>query len=255
MQSYKAPRAIISIDGEFASLEADAAIIDTGIVVYLLNDDGLSYTLVRYYHQLTGMQDMDPKRTKSRRTLDWWLNDARSEWNPCADAIAYVNMPVDQLEHHNNYPSRHKQLLVKHAMFITKTLRDYNIDRLDFVVCAKGPDTDCAIYNNAFAMDGIDFNYRFARYSNVRDIERGLAAFHAGGLSYDVAECAKCSIPFAPKGYYPNGEYLRPGASDNPWHNHPPAVEHVGLYDAWLEGNAAVEYYTLLNLIAAKKLP
>lgn len=253
---YKKPRLIISLDGEFGSTEADAAILDTGIVLYLLEDDGLSYRLVRSFFHLDGLNRRDRTRSMSRRTLDWWLHDKRGDWHPDEHTVAYINMPADQLGSRviSQDEGHHRMHLVRHAMFIQAALREYNVGPLDFVVCAKGPDTDCIIYNNAFAVNGIDFNYRFARFSNVRDIERCLAAFHDGGIKYHVPERENCTIPFAPKDYYSSGAFTRPGASDNVYHMNPPASLHVGLYDAWLEGNDAVEYYTILNYIAAGRI-
>lgn len=253
---YKKPKMIISIDGEFGSTEADAVILDTGIVTYVLNDDGLTYRIARSYHHLDGLNRRDRTRSMSRRAMDWWLHDKRGDWHPTEHAVSYINMPLDQLSpsYAIGDEGHHRMQLVRHAMFISGALRDYDIGNLDFVVCAKGPDTDCIIYNHAFAVNGIDFNYRFARFSNIRDIERALGAFHAGGIKYHVAERDNCSIPFAPADYYSSGAFAAPGAADNPYHMQPPAVEHVGLYDAWLEGNDAVEYYTILNHIAAGRI-
>lgn len=257
MLNYKAPKAIFSLDGEFFSTCEDAAILDTGIAVYILNEDGLTYTLKRWYQHLDGINGRDTKRSASRRARDWWLTDARGDWHPDEHTVAYINMPADQLPSMvGNYSTDaiHRMHLVRHAMFVQKCMEDFKIDKLDFVVCAKGPDTDCIIYNNAFAMNGIDFNYRFARFSSIRDVERALGAFHAGGMQFTVAEREQCSIPFAPKDYYSSGAYTRPGASDNEYHMMPPANPHVGLYDAWLEGNDAAEYYTILNHIAAGRI-
>ncbi|MGL4546004.1 MAG: hypothetical protein ACRCUU_10740 [Plesiomonas sp.] len=255
---YTPPKAIISLDGEFLSLEADASILDTGIVFSVLNDDGVTYSVRRWYHHLDGINNRDQSRTASRRVRDWWLTDSRGSWHPDIHSVAYINMSTADLNTYVPYAiqlqSNHRMHLVRHAMFINQCMRDFNIGKLEFVVCAKGPDTDCTIYNNAFAMHGIDFNYRFARYSSIRDIERANAVFKATGIGMQCAERTTCSIPFAPKDYYSSGRFRQSDASQNAYHRMPPANTHVALYDAWLESMDAMEYYAALNMMHTGKV-
>lgn len=241
MIPYLPPKMIFALDGEFGATEPDSVIFDTGIVAFVLNDDGVTYSVAGWWHWLNGFDVTQTGRIKTRSTMDWWLFDARSSYKPSPEAVAYMSCTT-------SHRSESVELMA-HSAFVLDMLEKHQVDRTNWVVCAKGPDTDCLIYNHRFAQHGYDFNYRFARFASLRDIEPAVSAFNRAGVHEARELRNNCPIPFAPADWYSSGSHIARREEQLPWTGMPPAIEHVGLYDAWLEGCDAVEYYTIFNRI------
>ena len=238
---YTPPKVIFSLDGEFGATEPDSVVFDTGIVAFVLNEDGITYNVAGWWHHLNGFNTVQEDRIKTRSTMDWWLFDARSSYKPSPDAVAYLTV--------EKRPGNCRVEMMHHANFVQDILDRYQVDRTNWVVCAKGPDTDCLIYNHRFAQLGFEFNYRFARFASMRDLEPAVSVFNRVGMRAGDSLRENCPIPFAPANWYSSGDYKTYAKEDQPWKGMPPAVEHVGLYDAWIEGCDAVEYYTIMNAL------
>lgn len=246
MIAYVPPKMIFSVDTELGALEPDAVVFDTGIVAYVLNPDGITYSVAGWWHWLNGFSANQEGRVKSRSTMDFWLYDARSSYKPAPEAVAYMSCVKE-------YRAETLELM-EHSSFVMETLEKHAVERTNWVVCAKGPDTDCLILNHRFAQHGFEFNYRFARFSSLRNIEPAVDVFNRAGI-YEARELREnCPIPFAPADWYSSNSHLDRSEEILPWKGMPPAVEHVALYDAWLEGVDSVEYYTILNMIRAGKI-
>lgn len=246
MIPYLPPKMIFAVDTELGALEPDATIFDTGIVAFVLNEDMITYDVAGWWHWLNGFNANQEGRVKSRSTMDYWLFDARSNYKPSPEAVAYMSCAIGH--------RAEKLELMAHASFVQEMLEKHNVDRTNWVVCAKGPDTDCLILNHRFAQHGFEFHYRFARFSSLRNMEPAVDVFNRCGIRAAQDLRQNCPIPFAPADWYSSGSHISRSEEKLPWSGMPPAVEHTALYDAWIEGVDSVEYYTILNLMHAGKI-
>lgn len=243
MIAHVPPKMIFSLDTELGALEPDSVVFDTGIVAFVLNPDNITYSYAGHFHWLNGFDHNEEGRVKSRSTMDYWLFDARSSYKPSPEAVAYMG---------SNKSMRDPKLeLMEHSAFVLEMLEKHQVDRTNWVVCAKGPDTDCLIVNHRFAQHGFEFSYRFARFSSLRNIEPAVDVFRRAGLRENIALRDNCPIPFAPADWYSSDSHIDRAGEDHPWKGMPPCVEHVALWDAWIEGLDSVEYYTALNRLHA----
>lgn len=246
MIAHVPPKMIFSLDTELGALEPDSVVFDTGIVAFVLNPDNITYSYAGHWHWLNGFNANQEGRVKSRSTMDYWLFDARSSYKPSAEAVAYMSCAKEHCSE--------KLELMEHAAFVQEMLEKHQVERTNWVVCAKGPDTDCLIVNHRFAQHGFEFSYRFARFSSLRNMEPAVDVFRRAGI-YEARELRdNCPIPFAPENWYSNDNHIDRAEEKLPWSGMPPCVEHVALWDAWIEGLDSVEYYTVLNRIYAGQI-
>lgn len=254
LRHYVAPKTIITLDIECGSTEPDAAIFSTSAIVHRLNQDGIHYTLSDSFHGLVNYSEISHGRTFTRRTMDWWFNDARKpDFNPSLNVASYYRnmcktLGVDTTTH-----------ACQLAKFIMREIA--NVSSSEYAFFSNGPEFDQTILNHMMSMASVDFHFSGFRARSVRNAKDHVQALIAGQHTSEeevfrrrdnehVIEYSLDPMWYQEKKYNDSLEKMMQGKIEFDKKQFlPPKEAHCSLYDAERESRvavASVEHYNKL---------